>query len=73
MTDVLVRGVPDGVVAAIDERAQRLGLSRNEYLRRQLRRLATTGDTTVRVEDLDDFAATFADLGDPKVMRGAWG
>jgi plasmid stability protein len=34
MTDVLVRDVPDDVIAAVDARATRLGLSRSEYLRR---------------------------------------
>ena len=34
--DILIRDLPDHVVAAIDANAQRLGLSRNEYLRRQL-------------------------------------
>ena len=36
MTDVLVRDVPDDVLAAIDTRAAHLGLSRSEYVRRRL-------------------------------------
>jgi hypothetical protein len=36
MSDVLIRDVPVEVLAVIDHRASRLGLSRNEYLRRQL-------------------------------------
>ncbi len=39
MTDMLVRDIPDEVIAAIDARAKRLGLSRSEYLRRTLERL----------------------------------
>jgi len=36
MTDVLIRDVPDDVVAALDAHAGRLGLSRSEYLRRRM-------------------------------------
>ena len=72
MTDVLVRDVPDDVVAAVDARAARLGLSRSEYLRRRLaQELASTAES-VTVEHLDAFAQTFADLADPNVMKGAW-
>jgi hypothetical protein len=33
MTDVLIRDVPEKVVAALDAHATRLGLSRSEYVR----------------------------------------
>jgi predicted nucleic acid-binding protein len=36
MADILIRDVPEHVVAALDARARRLGLSRSEYIRRQL-------------------------------------
>ena len=36
MTDILIRDVPDEVIAAVDARAGRLGLSRSEYVRRRL-------------------------------------
>lgn len=72
MTDVLVRDLPDDVVAAIDARAARLGLSRSEYLRRRLAQEAVTTAQTVTVEHLHSFAETFADLADPEVMKGAW-
>jgi hypothetical protein len=72
MVDVLIRDVPEDVVAAIDAAASRLGLSRSEYLRRKLaREVATTADA-MTVEDLVRFADTFADLADPEVMRQAW-
>jgi hypothetical protein len=73
MTDVLIRGVPPEVVSAIEARAARLGLSRTEYLRRQMARVATTVDEPVTVEHLRRFGDVFADLGDDEVMRGAWG
>lgn len=72
MTDVLVRDVPDGVVAALDARAARLGLSRSEYLRRRLAQEAVTTAPPVTAADLVVFAETFADLGDAEVIKGAW-
>lgn len=72
MTDVLIRGVPEEVVSAIEVKAARLGLSRTEYLRRQLVRVASSSDGPVTVEHLRRFGETFADLGDPEVMRRAW-
>lgn len=73
MTDLLIRDVPDEVLAAIDAKAQRLGLSRSEYLRRALARERATTDVDVTtVDDLSRFADTFADLADDEVMRRAW-
>jgi Ribbon-helix-helix protein, copG family len=71
--DLLIRDVPDDVVAAIDADAGRLGLSRSEYLRRALVRTAmhTTGGS-VTVADLNWFEHTFVDLADEEVMRQAW-
>ena len=72
MTDILIRNVPDEVVAAIDASAIRVGISRTEYLRRSLTREAHRTAEEVTVETLRQFATTFADLGDPEVMREAW-
>jgi hypothetical protein len=72
MTDVLIRDVPDDVVAAIEDKARRLGLSRTEYLRRQMLRVASTTEAPVTSESLKQFSQRFSDLGDPDVMRGAW-
>jgi Ribbon-helix-helix protein, copG family len=71
VADLLVRDVPDDVLAAIDEKARRLGLSRAEYLRRVLTRERTTSED-VTGSDLRRFAVTFADLGNPEIMRRAW-
>ena len=71
MTDVLVRDVPDDVIAALEVRAARLGLSRSEFLRRRLAQEAVPL-APVTVEDFVAFSQTFADLGDPEVMKGAW-
>lgn len=72
MSDLLIRDVPEEVVAAIDRKARRLGLSRSEYLRRALvREQANTGEQ-VTVDDLARFSDRFADLADEAVMRAAW-
>ena len=72
MPDVLIRDLPDDVLAAIDAKARRVGLSRTEYIRRVLagERGGATGG--VSVEDLVAFADTFTDLADSDVMRQAW-
>ena len=72
VTDVLVRDVPEDVVAALDARASRLGLSRSEYLRRRLAQEAFVSPQPVTVEHLTTFAHTFADLADDEIMKGAW-
>jgi hypothetical protein len=70
--DVLIRDVPVEDLARIDAHAARLGLSRTEYLRRRLRQEAARPVGPVTTADLHKFAARFADLGDPEVMRRAW-
>lgn len=72
MTDMLIRDVPEEVVAALDAHAARLGLSRSEYVRRRLAQDAATPGSPVSVQDLARFASTFADLADPDVMSQAW-
>jgi plasmid stability protein len=72
MTDVLIRDVPDDIIAALDARAARLGLSRSEYVRRRLAQDAATAGSPVSVEDLARFADTFGDLADQDVMSQAW-
>lgn len=72
MTDVLIRDVPDEVVAALDAQAARLGLSRSEYVRRRLAQDAALREPAVSVADLARFADLFGDLADPDVMSRAW-
>ena len=61
----------DDVAQSVDD-ARRAGLSRTEYLRRALSREGNDTTQDVRVEDLVEFAHTFADLDDEDVMRRAW-
>jgi plasmid stability protein len=72
MTDMLIRDVPDDVIAALDAHAGRLGLSRSEYVRRRLTQDVVTAGSPVSVQDLARFANVFGDLADPDVMAQAW-
>lgn len=72
MTDVLIRDVPDEVLAVVDAHAGRLGLSRSEYVRRRLAQDAAVPDSTVTTADLARFGQLFADLADPGIMDRAW-
>ena len=72
MADVLVRDVPEEVVAALDAYAARLGISRTEYLRRRLAEAAAQAAGSVTVEDLRATAEFFRDARDPDVIREAW-
>lgn len=68
MADILIRNLADDDVARIDQRASRLGLSRNEFLRRAVQREAHVGEATVTAADFEKFA----DLADAEVMKDAW-
>jgi hypothetical protein len=72
MTDVLIRDVPDDVIAVLDAHAGRLGLSRSEYVRRRLAQDAARAGSPVSIEDLARFTEVFGDLADPDVMSQAW-
>ena len=72
MPDVLIRDVPEDVLAEVDAHAARLGLSRVEYIRRRLAADAATSSAQVSIQDLQRFGSKFADLGDPEVMDAAW-
>lgn len=74
MTDILIRDVPEAVLAALDAKAKRAGLSRTEYLRRTLVRESAVEqvEQQVHLEDLRRLGALCADVADPEVMRAAW-
>jgi hypothetical protein len=69
---MLIRDVPESVVAAVDAHAGRLGLSRSEYVRRRLAQDAEVSGAAVEVSDLARLAELTADLSDPDVMAQAW-
>ena len=72
MPDVLIRDVPDDVLAEVDAHAARLGLSRVEYIRRRLAADASTSSGDVTAADLRAFAQQLQDLADPEVTDAAW-
>ena len=75
MTDVLIRDVPEDDLRAIDARAAGMGLSRNEFLRRQLHneaRLARAPQRKVTREDLRRAAEICKEVLDPDFERRAW-
>ena len=72
MGDVLIRGVAEDDLRRIDAEAERQGLSRNEYLRREVSRLAQHGTRAATRADLARAAELVADLGDEDLMRQAW-
>jgi hypothetical protein len=72
MSDVVIRDVPDEVLAVIDRRSARLGLSRNEYLLRLLRQQAERSENAVTVADLQRLSELARDLEDPEVIDQAW-
>jgi hypothetical protein len=72
MADVLIRDLPDAVLAGVDAHAARLGISRVEYIRRRLAADAASEPASVSIRDLRRFADKFADLADESVMDAAW-
>ena len=72
MTDVLIRNVSEDALAQIDEQASNLGLSRSEYLRRQIEQLASRRSSSVSRVDFERLSELAVDLLDDDVMRDAW-
>lgn len=72
VSDVLIRDVPDDVLAAIDAHAARLGLSRVEYIRRRLAQDARVAQVRVTGDDLLRLSEAVAGLADEYVMGKAW-
>lgn len=71
MSDILIRNVDDVTLARIDGQAARLGLSRNEYLRRQLDALANPRRTAT-MDDLRGSVELSVGVLDADLMRQAW-
>lgn len=72
MTSILIRGLSDEAIDRVDAEAAALGLSRNEYLRRQLEGDVPQRTEKVTKEDWARSAEILADLADPDVMAQAW-
>lgn len=73
MADLLIRGLSDESVAKIDQAARERGLSRNEFLRRQLSEQdVQISRPRLTREDLLRAASASEDLLDDEIMSGAW-
>ncbi|HEX5533105.1 MAG TPA: antitoxin [Actinomycetales bacterium] len=72
MPDVLIRNFPAEDLALLDEHAARYGISRAEYLRRQLHQEARRSIISVTAADLVAFAEAIPDLADNDVTTDAW-
>lgn len=73
MPDILIRGLSEEAVASIDERASALGVSRNEYLKRQFEQEALlVPQVEIGPEDWARSAEAFKDLDNEEVMKQAW-
>lgn len=72
MPDILIRNVSAEDLKLLDKQARRLGLSRSEFLRRQLRQEARRVATRVTRADLILFSDLVPDLEDEAVMTDAW-
>jgi len=72
MSDLLIRNVPSEILAALDLEAEKLGISRSEYVRRILDRAARSEARPTTLADLERTAEAFRDVLDEEYMRGAW-
>ena len=72
MPDVLIRNFSAADLELLDKQARRLGLSRSEFLRRQLHQEARRVATRVTRVDLVHFSDLVPDLADEAVMTDAW-
>lgn len=72
MPNILIRDLPQSVLAQIDAEAARLGISRVEHVRRQLIREAQRMASGVSAADLERSGRLLTDLLDEDVMRQAW-
>ena len=72
MPDVLIRNIPAADLERLDEQARRYGLSRTDFLRRQLHQQAHRSLDSVAVSGLSSMSEPLADLAGPTVMDEAW-
>lgn len=72
MPDLLIRNVPSEDVAALDNQARTAGLSRSDFLRRQLHQQAQRAVTPVTRADFIKLDQLIVDLDEPDVMKEAW-
>ena len=72
MPNVLIRDISQEDLELLYEQARRAGLSRADFLRRELQQQARRCSAPVAVEDLEVMTQLLQDLGDDEVMSDAW-
>jgi hypothetical protein len=72
VANILIRGLSDTAVAQLDAAASAVGLSRNEFLRRQFEAATPSSGLVVTTADLRRAAEAAGDLLEPDVMADAW-
>lgn len=72
MPDVLIRDFPAEDLTLLESQARQLGLSRAEYLRRELHQVARRAGVAVTTRDLVELSDLISDLGDESVIAQAW-
>ena len=71
MTDILIRGLSDDDVRNLDACAMRLGLSRNQFLRRVITQVGAPRPPVTEI-DLQRFCDAVADLSTEEIESRAW-
>ncbi len=72
MADLLIRNVPIEVLSALDASAEKLGLSRVEFIRRRLAQEAQNSNQSVTEEHLKNILVLLPDLAAKEIMEEAW-
>lgn len=75
MTDVLIRDVPEDDLRRIDARAERMGIGRAEFLRRQIAREASRpvdGRESLALDSFRRLAELTTDMLEPDFEQRAW-
>ncbi|MEK6648979.1 MAG: antitoxin [Actinomycetota bacterium] len=72
MANLLIRDLTPEVMAALENKAALLGLSRVEYVRRTLAQEVRLGTESVTEQHLASLLELLPDLANEEVMENAW-
>ena len=72
MADLLIRDLAPEILNALDVRANALGLSRVEYVRRTLAQSISVATESVTQQHFIELLELLPDLADKKIMEQAW-
>lgn len=72
MADLLIRDLSPEVMAALENKAALLGLSRVEYVRRTLTQEVRMATESVTEKHLASLLVLLPDLSNEQVMENAW-